>query len=394
MIAHAYRTKLQTQRIDILVYANLSSDKMKAKIHVTTTFFYLFLFLLKGINCASIITISSSPVVDLPSHRFTNINNNKKKKKRERSNRTNTLFSIRGGDLRQISSLTTAKVFSFLPLLDGIITATIPVSKWADISITRGSLAEHYVTFGISSSAFSLFLTSYFTIIAADKSTVSTEHAIAYGFLARCVFLTKFIATEKYTSLGWSSVPFVSLWVLQMVVSYALLSGVENAMILAKMLLILLAGYGALMFLDPSDVLLKRLDGDETTKAAARIDGMYTFASAFYTVLLTFGVDPVKSMGYTALAFLPVLPFVERVVQIDRKFLGIISVPVVIYTTMIFVLAMAVVILMEPGVLSMSNGALVTDVMEPGVLMADGALVKDVMEPGVSMSNDALVTGV
>lgn len=37
----------------------------------------------------------------------------------------------------------------------------------------------------------------------------------------------------------------------------------------------------------------------------AKVDGGYMFISSFYTALLSFGVDPIASMGYTAIFCIP-----------------------------------------------------------------------------------------
>jgi len=44
---------------------------------------------------------------------------------------------------------------------------------------------------------------------------------------------------------------------------------------------------------------------DERTKKMAKVDGGYMFISSFYTALLSFGVDPIASMGYTAIFCIP-----------------------------------------------------------------------------------------
>lgn len=221
-------------------------------------------------------------------------------------------LSVRGGDLGPISAATLAKTFGVLAVGDALTGAVAPVEVWDKFGITiePGSKGEHYLGHGLASSASSLAVTSLLALFGK----ASTEEAIAFGFLARAAFMTEMLLTGKYKELGVPSVPHLTVYLLLLATSFALLSGNSDSMAAAKLLSVLFAGHGALLFVNP------RADDNDTDKKMASIDGAYMSVSSLFIALLTFGMSPVESMGFTAIACLPLFLRVVDLITADEIF--------------------------------------------------------------------------
>ena len=101
---------------------------------------------------------------------------------------------------------------------------------------------------GLGLSASSLATTSLLTL----ASTASVEEAIEYGFIARCAYMTEFLASCRYEDLGVSTIPHVIIYFVLLGTAVGMLSGNSEYFIpLAKVVSILLAGYGALLSFNP-----------------------------------------------------------------------------------------------------------------------------------------------
>ena len=165
-----------------------------------------------------------------------------------------TALKLRGGGgLGPVSGETLAKTFGVLVIGDALTGTISPVDVWGKFGVTvePGSKSEHYLGHGLASSAASLAVTS----ILALFGKTSTEEAIAYGFLTRCAFMTEMLLTGKYKELGVPSIPHLAIYLILLATSFSLLSGKSESIAAAKLISILLAGHGALLFLNP------RIDG-------------------------------------------------------------------------------------------------------------------------------------
>lgn len=137
------------------------------------------------------------------------------------------------------------------------------------------------------------------TSLLALSGKTSIDEAIGYGFLARCAYITESLMTGKYKELNVPTVPHVVIYLILLGTAFGLLSGNANSEAMAKIVSILLAGHGALLFVNP------RIVDDEETKKMAKADGGYMFISSLFAALLAFGMEPVTAMGYTSIACLP-----------------------------------------------------------------------------------------
>ena len=174
------------------------------------------------------------------------------------SNKSNhakqSALKLRGGDLGPISGKALATTFGVIAITDVLAGAIKPVEAWEQFGITiePGSKGEHYLGHGMASSAASLATTS----LLALYGKTSAEEAIGYGFLTRCVFMTEALLTNRYKDLGVPTVPHVIIYLILFGTAFALLSGNSDSNSLAKVVSILLAGHGGLLFLNP------RIDGE------------------------------------------------------------------------------------------------------------------------------------
>eukprot|EP01083_Nonionella_stella_P065164 170502_1 len=227
-----------------------------------------------------------------------------------------TLLKLRGGDLGPISSDALAKTFGVLAIGDAVAGTVAPIEVWDKfgIKVEPGSKGEHYLGHGIGSSASSLAVTS---LLALTEIT-SIEEAIGYGILTRCAYMTEMLLTNKYKELGVPTTPHITIYLILLAAAFGLVSGNSDYVGLAKVVSIVLAGHGGLLFLNP------RIDDDERTKKMAKVDGGYMFISSFYTALLSFGVDPIASMGYTAIFCIPLfLSVLDLVDDEDQLLFGL-----------------------------------------------------------------------
>ena len=62
---------------------------------------------------------------------------------------------------------------------------------------------------------------------------------------------------------------------------------------------------------------------DDDTKEMAKVDGGYMFISSLFSALLAFGMGPVKAMGYTAIACLPLFKSFIGLVEEDAVIFGL-----------------------------------------------------------------------
>ena len=161
---------------------------------------------------------------------------------------------MRGGDLGPLSGDTLAKTFGVLATGDAIggTVGTAELYKKFHITVLPGTNGEHYLGHGIASSAASLAVTS----LLALTGTTSTEEAIGFGILARSAYMTEMLLTGKYKELGVPTVPHVMVYLLLLITAFGLISGNPDGVTLAKVVSVLLAGHGSLLFLNP------RIDGE------------------------------------------------------------------------------------------------------------------------------------
>ena len=68
--------------------------------------------------------------------------------------------------------------------------------------------------------------------------------------------MTEMLLTGKYKELGVPTVPHVMVYLLLLVTAFGLISGNPDGVTLAKVVSVLLAGHGSLLFLNP------RIDGE------------------------------------------------------------------------------------------------------------------------------------
>ena len=170
-----------------------------------------------------------------------------------RKSKDTTLKLRGGGGLGPVSGKSLAKTFGVLAIGDALTGTVSPVDVWDKFGVTvePGSKSEHYLGHGLASSAASLSVTSLFALCGK----VSTEEAIAYGFLTRGAFMTEMLLNGKYKELGVPSVPHLAIYLILLGTSFSLLSGTFEPMAATKIISILLTGHGALLFLNP------RIDG-------------------------------------------------------------------------------------------------------------------------------------
>jgi hypothetical protein len=225
-----------------------------------------------------------------------------------------SILKLRGGDLGPIGGAALAKTFGVLAIGDAVAGSIRPAEVWEEfgVSVEPGSKGEHYLGHGLAASAATLSVTS----LLALSGKTSVDEAIGYGLLARCAFLTEMLLTNKYKELGASTTPHVLMYAILLGTAYGLLSGDWDSSGAAKAVSIVLAGHGALLYLNP------RILGDDNTKKMAKVDGGYMFISSLYAALLAFGVDPVKAMGYTAIFAIPLFQSVIDLSTAD-KILGL-----------------------------------------------------------------------
>lgn len=250
-----------------------------------------------------------------------------------------SILKLRGGDVGPLSSTTLAKIFSVLAAGDALAGTIKPVEVWGKfgVQVEPGSKGEHYLGHGLGSSAASLAVTSYLSL----SGRTSIDEAIGFGLLTRCAYMTEMLLTGKYKDLGVPTVPHVTIFLILLVTANGLLSG-KHCGELTKVVSILLAGHGGLLFLNP------RIDGefdissieecymyfyfaryilvtshpsyvdDENVKKAAKVDGGYMLVSSFFAALLTFGVKPNVAMGYSAIIFIPLFLSVLDLVETEK----------------------------------------------------------------------------
>ena len=165
-----------------------------------------------------------------------------------------SVLNLRGGDLGPIiSGKALAKTFGVLAIGDAVTGTVVPISTWKKfgIEVEPGSKGEHYLGHGVGSSASSLAVTSLLALTGT-----SVNEAIGYGILTRCAFMTEMLLTNKYEELGVPTVPHVIIYLILLGTAFGLLSGNADCVALTKVVSIVLAGHGGLLFLNP------RIDGE------------------------------------------------------------------------------------------------------------------------------------
>ena len=164
-----------------------------------------------------------------------------------------SVLTLRGGDLGPISAKALAKTFGILAIGDAVTGTVVPISTWDKfgIEVEPGSKGEHYLGHGVGSSASSLAVTSLLALTGT-----SVNEAIGYGILTRCAFMTEMLLTNKYEELGVPTVPHVIIYLILLGTAFGLLSGNADCVALTKVVSIVLAGHGGLLFLNP------RIDGE------------------------------------------------------------------------------------------------------------------------------------
>lgn len=113
--------------------------------------------------------------------------------------------------------------------------------------------------------------------------------------------MTEMLLGGKYTELDVPTTPHLIVYVILLVTAFGLLSGDAGYDALAKVVSVVLAGHGALLFLNP------RIDDDETTKKMAKVDGGYMLISSLFAALLAFGYEPAQAMGISAIFCAPLM---------------------------------------------------------------------------------------
>ena len=158
------------------------------------------------------------------------------------------ILKLRGGDLGPISGKTLAKTFGVLAIGDALAGTIKPVDVWDKfgIEIEPGSKGEHYLGHGLGSSAAALAVTSL--LVLSEKTSV--DEAIGYGMLTRCAYMTEMLLTDKYKELGVPTVPHITMYLILLGTAFGLISDSDYGA-LAKVVSILLAGHGSLLFLSP-----------------------------------------------------------------------------------------------------------------------------------------------
>ncbi len=167
---------------------------------------------------------------------------------------TNKALLVRGGDLGPISGEALAKTFGVLAIGDAIggTVSTAEIYEKFHIIVLPGSNGEHYLGHGIASSASQLGVTA----LLALTGTTSVEEAVGFGMLARSAYMTEMLLSGKYKELGAPTVPHVLMYTLLLGAAFGLLSGSADGVTLAKIVSVILAGHGSLLFLNP------RIDGE------------------------------------------------------------------------------------------------------------------------------------
>lgn len=165
-----------------------------------------------------------------------------------------SILNLRGGDLGPISSNTLAKTWAVLAAGDALSGTINPVVVWEKfgVAVEPGSKGEHYLGHGLGSSAATLAVTAYL----ATSGKTSVNEAIGFGLLTRCAYMTEMLLMGKYTQLDVPTVPHVTIYVILLATAFGLLSGNSDYAALAKVVSIVLAGHGGLLFLNP------RIDGE------------------------------------------------------------------------------------------------------------------------------------
>lgn len=160
---------------------------------------------------------------------------------------------LRGGNLGPISGEALAKTFGVLALGDALAgtVKTAEVYEKFHITVVPGSNGEHYLGHGVASSAASLAVTS----LLALTGKTSIEEAIGFGMLARSAFMTEMLLTGKYKQLGVPTAPHVVVYLFLLGTAFRLLNANSDSVTLAKVVSVILAGHGGLLFLNP------RIDG-------------------------------------------------------------------------------------------------------------------------------------
>lgn len=219
----------------------------------------------------------------------------------------------RGGDIGPITGKALAKTIGVGAIGDAITGTAIPVSAWSKfkVDVEPGSKGEHYLGHGMGASAATLAVTS----LLALTGTTSVNEAIGYGILTRCAYMTEMLLTHQYKKLDVPTAPHIVIYLILLVTAFGLLSGTNSDYVeLAKVVSIVLAGHGALLFINP------RIEEDERMKKMASVDGGYMFCASLFAALLAFGVDPVKAMGYTSIAIIPLFLAVLDLVAANELF--------------------------------------------------------------------------
>jgi hypothetical protein len=243
-------------------------------------------------------------------------------------------LQLRGGDLGPISSDCLAKTFAGLASLDAVMGGFMPIQamKYFGVDVMPGSQSEACLH-GMGASAATVAVTAFL----ATSSGFDINEAIAYGLIARLVTVAAMIMTKDPQHTGGVK-SAVALTFLTLGINIVMLfNNDSNALTVTKVLSLITAMHGLVLFMKPEPFTKKTvvasavkgkvqkaatiLTPEPNVNALIRLDGWYMILSAAVTGLLAFGVDPLRMVGYTALAFAPMLvPILD--LPISRNILG------------------------------------------------------------------------
>jgi len=233
---------------------------------------------------------------------------------------TKLVTAMRGGDLGDVSGEDLAKTFSVLASGDALAGTLFPQAsmKWFGVNIAEGSLAEAMMN-SVGASAATVALSTYLAV----TGKTSIEEAVGYGLGARLLSLTRLLLTERYVQLGMTKAMVGSMWVLLAVTVYALFQGMDEAKPLAQVASLMIAFHGLGLVTKAEAVVAKASKGkatDKTTVAMTSLNGSYMVSAGLTTALLISGKDPVKTVGYSTIIFVPAFLKWAEIVPVDSVF--------------------------------------------------------------------------
>mmetsp|Transcript_51885 Transcript_51885/g.62375 ORF Transcript_51885/g.62375 Transcript_51885/m.62375 type:complete len:314 (-) Transcript_51885:116-1057(-) len=220
------------------------------------------------------------------------------------------IASIRGGDTTRVvsKSETLAKTFSALTSLDGLGGAFLPQTtcSWVGMDFENDGMTHIYCEI---LGAHALALTVMLYLVTSH--TTSVEQAIAYGCLVRLAVFAKLVVTGRTRRLGVDMGMAYTLLTATAAVTYNIFAEVWEPSLCAKTMGIVFVLMGTMMQLNPisTQKMIFNWDVDKDkdihAKGIIRLAAAYLLLGGLHTILITSGVDAVKAVGYTSLAFAP-----------------------------------------------------------------------------------------